>query len=113
MLPNVLSENYFKNPLIPINIMKDTRLQSGLDATSLIKLMKATQEREDYRTKLKNIKVPTLVMQGEKDTLLPPSFAEEVHKNIPQSKLIIIKDVGHTLNLEAVPEISNQILKFI
>lgn len=113
MLPNVLSENYFKNPLIPINIMKDSRLQSGLDAASLIKLMKATQEREDYRAKLKNIKVPALVIQGEKDTLLPPSFAEEVHKNIQQSKLVIIKDVGHTLNLEAVPEISQQILAFV
>ncbi len=113
MLPNVLSENYFKNPLIPINIMKDSRLQSGLEATSLIKLMKATQEREDFRTKLKHIKVPTLVMQGEKDTLLPPSFAEEVHKNITQSKLVIIKDVGHTLNLEAVSEISQQILAFV
>ncbi len=113
MLPNVLSENYFKNPLIPINLMKDSRLQSGLDATSLIKLMKATQEREDYRAKLKHIKVPALIMQGEKDTLLPPSFAEEVHKNIQQSKLVIIKDVGHTLNLEAVPEISQQILAFV
>ena len=113
MLPNVLSENYFKNPLIPISAMKDARLQSGLDASSLIKLMKATQEREDYRPRLKNIKAPSLVMQGDKDTLLPPSFAEEVHKNIPQSNLIIIKDVGHTLNLEAVPEICKHILEFV
>jgi pimeloyl-ACP methyl ester carboxylesterase len=113
MLPNVLSENYFKNPLIPIKVMKDARLQSGMDSTSLIKLMKATQEREDYRPMLKNIKVPTLVMQGEKDSLLPPLFAEEVHKNIFDSTLLIIKDAGHTLNLEAVPEISKQILQFV
>ncbi len=113
MLPNVLSENYFKNPLIPISVMKDARLQSGMDSVSLIKLMKATQEREDYRPMLKNIQVPALVMQGEKDTLLPPEFAEEVHKNIINSKLVIIKDAGHTLNLEAVPEISKQILQFV
>jgi pimeloyl-ACP methyl ester carboxylesterase len=113
MLPNVLSENYFKNPLIPINAMKDARLQSGMDATSLIKLMKATQEREDYRPMLKHIKVATLVLQGEKDSLLPPVFAEEVHKNLTNSKLIIIKEVGHTLNLEAVQEISQHILQFV
>lgn len=113
MLPTVLSENYFKNPLIPISAMKDARLQSGLDPASLIKLMKATEAREDFRPQLKHIKVPTLIIQGEKDLLLPPHFAEEIHKNIPQSQLEIIPFVGHTLNLEAVPQISKLILNFI
>jgi len=113
MLPTILSENYFKNPLIPIEAMKDARLQSGLDPNALIKLMKATESREDFRPKLKNIKVPTLIIQGEKDLLLPPHFAEEIHNNLPNSTLAIIPHVGHTLNLEAVPQISKLMLDFI
>jgi len=113
MLPVILSDNYFMKPLIPIDIMKDARLQSGLDTNALIKLMKATEAREDYRTKLRSIHVPTLVLQGEKDLLLPPLFAEEVHKNIRNSELNIIQGVGHTLNLEAVPQISKLMLDFL
>lgn len=113
MLPTVLSEGYFRNPLIPLEAMKDARLQAGVDPMAIIKLMKATEAREDFRPKLKGIKVPTLIIHGEKDLLLPVSFAEEIHKNLPGSKLDIIPDAGHTLNLEAVPRVAGLVKTFI
>jgi 3-oxoadipate enol-lactonase len=113
MLPTVLSEGYFRNPLIPLEIMKDARLQSGIDPTALVKLMKATETREDFRPKLSGIKVPTLIIHGEKDLLLPVSFAEEIHKNLPGSQLHIIPLAGHTLNLEGVPQAVTRIKQFI
>lgn len=113
MLPSVLSEAYFKNPLIPIDLMKQTRQEANEDKQALFKLMKATKERPDYRPELKKITTPTLVIQGEKDLLLPVHLADEVAKAIPGAKLEIIANVGHTLNLEAVPQMSSIIKDFI
>jgi 3-oxoadipate enol-lactonase len=113
MLPSVLSENYFTNPLIPIDLMKQARQESIDDKQALFKLMRATKEREDYRKKLVNIAIPTIVIQGEKDLLFPVHMAKEVSDSIPKSKLVIIPNAGHTLNLEAVPQMSKVIYDFI
>ncbi|MHB8258866.1 MAG: alpha/beta fold hydrolase [Bacteroidia bacterium] len=112
MLPSVLGESYFKNPIIPIDLMKQVRTDATTDSTALFKLMQATKDRPDYRPLLKNITAPTLIIHGEKDLLLPVHLAVEVHKAIPNSVLEVIPNVGHTLNLEAVVQTSQLILNF-
>lgn len=113
MLPSVLSENYFLNPLIPIDLMKQTRQEANEDKQALFKLMRATKERIDYRPELKKITIPTMVIQGEKDLLLPVHMANEVAKSIPNSQFKVIPHVGHTLNLEAVPQMVAIIKDFL
>lgn len=113
MLPSVLSEAYFKNPLIPIDLMKQARRDANNEKEALFKLMAATKEREDFRPKLKKIKAPTLVVQGEKDLLLPVHMAVEVSNNIPGSILKVIPGAGHTLNLEAIQPMAKEILDFL
>jgi 3-oxoadipate enol-lactonase len=113
MLPSVLSEAYFSNPLIPIDLMKQARQEANDDKQSLFKLMRATKERGDYRTELQKITTSTLIIQGEKDLLFPIHMAEEVAKAIPNSKLEIIANAGHTLNLEAVPQLCSKIKAFL
>lgn len=113
MLPSVLSEDYFKNPLIPIEMMKQARQEVNGEKEALFKLMQATKEREDYRYELQKIKTPTVVIQGEKDLLFPIHMAAEVAKNISNSQLKIIPGAGHTLNLEAISQMSKEIKDFI
>lgn len=113
MLPSVLSENYFANPIIPIAAMKEARKDVNQNSEAIFKLMRATKERGDYRPELKKITAPTLVIQGEKDLLLPVHLAGEVHKSIPGSVFKIIPQAGHTLNLEHVPEVCKEIRDFL
>lgn len=113
MLPSVLSENYFASPLIPINKMKNARTEANQNSAAIFNLMKATRDRPDYRKQLNKIKTPCLIIQGEKDFLLPVHLAEEVNKNISGSRLIVIARAGHTLNLEHVPEVSSAMLEFL
>lgn len=113
MMPSVLGEDYFKNPIVPIELMRQARADLNSDATALKKLMLATKERPDYREKIRNIKIPTLIIHGEKDLLLLVNMAEEVHRSIPNSQLVIIPNAGHTLNLEAVPQSIAAVKKFI
>jgi len=113
MLPSVLSEEYFLNPLIPIDTMKAARKDLNQNSGAILKLMRATKERSDFRKALHKISAPTLIIQGEKDTLLPVHMANEVHLNIKNSKFIIIPHAGHTLNLEHVPEVCKHLLAFL
>ncbi len=113
MLPAVLSEEYFKNPLIPIDLMKQARQEVNGEAQSLFKLMQATKARQDYRPELKKITTPTLILQGEKDLLFPPHMAKEVSDNIKGSAIKIVPVAGHTLNLEAVPQMCAEMKAFI
>jgi 3-oxoadipate enol-lactonase len=113
MLPSVLSETYFSNPLIPIATMKEARKELNQNSASIFHLMEATKQRKDYRKELKKIATPTLIIQGEKDLLLPVHLAEEVQRHIKNSTLIIVKHAGHTLNLEHYTEVSKYILDFL
>lgn len=113
MLPTVLSDTYFESPLIPIDLMKNARKDLNPSPESLFKLMTATKQRPDYRKNLENIKIPTLIIHGEKDLLLPMYMATEVQKHIAGSRLEVIKNLGHTLNLEAPKQCVDLILGFV
>lgn len=113
MLPSVLSENYFSKPIIPIELMKESRKDLNQSKEAIFNLMRATKERKDFRKELEKITAQTLIIQGEKDLLLPVHLANEVHLHIKNSKFEIIKNAGHTLNLEHVPEVCQHIISFL
>lgn len=113
MMPFVLSEDYFSKPIIPIELLKKSREDLNQNSQAIFNLMRATKERPDFRPELNKIKVPTLIIQGEKDLLLPVYLAQEVQKNIPGSQLTVIKHAGHTLNLEHVPAVCTHIITFL
>lgn len=63
-----------------------------------------TMEGETDKAELiKSIKAPTLVLWGEKDLLIPVSNAHQFHKDLPNSELHILKNMGH-VPMEENPE---------
>jgi 3-oxoadipate enol-lactonase len=113
MLPVVLGATYFEKPLIPIQTLKDLRISSNLSPENLFKLMMATETRGDFRSQLKNVKIPVMIIHGEEDLLIPVAIAQHVNENIPESDFIVLNGVGHTLNLEAIPQISGLISEYL
>ncbi|UCE51430.1 MAG: alpha/beta hydrolase [Desulfobacterales bacterium] len=63
--------------------------------------------------KLRQIKVPTLIMAGQDDTLAPPRFSQLLHDTIPNSRLRIIENTSHYLVLERPELVNAEILKFL
>ena len=58
----------------------------------------------DIEVALPKIKVPTLVIWGDKDRVLDVSSAEVFKRLIPQAQLVIFKDVGHAPQMERTKE---------
>ncbi len=113
MLPVVLGATYFEKPLIPIQTLKELRISNNLSADNLFKLMQATETRGDYRAQLMKVKAPVMIIHGEEDLLIPVAIAQQVNENIPESEFIVLNGVGHTLNLEAIPQISGLISEYL
>lgn len=59
------------------------------------------------------IKCPTLIILGEKDTLIPKESGEKTQQSIPQCKLKIIKGAGHAPFISHPNEFLKRITNFI
>lgn len=62
--------------------------------------IQAMMERGDSTPLLGRLKVPTLIVAGVEDTLIPPTEAEAMHRAVPVSKCRVMPFVGHLPNLE-------------
>ena len=56
----------------------------------------ALQDR--IEEKLPYVRVPTLVVRGGKDPIVPQRWCEEAVRLLPQGRLVVIPGAGHTVN---------------
>ncbi len=67
----------------------------------------------DNRADLAKVKIPTLILQCSEDVIAPLAVGEYVHKQIPGSKLVILKATGHCPNLSAPEEVMAAMRDFV
>jgi pimeloyl-ACP methyl ester carboxylesterase len=65
---------------------------------------------ENVRDVLPHISVPTLLLYGDRDVRAPLTVAEGLHIAIPGSRLVVLPDTGHLVNIEA-PEAFNKAVR--
>jgi len=69
---------------------------------------------EDFRDDVASIKVPTLVIHGDADRILPiAATGERMPKLIPGAQLHVVKDGPHGLNWTHAAEVNTALLKFL
>lgn len=64
---------------------------------------------EDRRPKLKTIKAPTVVVQGEDDPLVPLEASRDVAENTPGAEFRLLPGMGHVITPGVVKELANAI----
>ena len=65
-----------------------------------------------YR-RLTRLKLPVLVMHGDKDRVLPPLNGKRLAARIPGARLVMIPNAGHMLTSDAPEVTMNAILGFL
>ena len=69
---------------------------------------------EDFREDIKQIKIPTLVIHGDADRILPiAATGARTAKLIPGAKLHVVKDGPHGLNWTHATEVNTALLQFL
>ncbi|MCR4404303.1 MAG: alpha/beta hydrolase [Candidatus Acetothermia bacterium] len=70
-------------------------------------------EEASFEKKLKGVRIPTLILFGEHDRVVPPGNADLLAKAIPNSTVRILKDAGHFFPLEAPEAAVKVVLEFL
>jgi pimeloyl-ACP methyl ester carboxylesterase len=73
--------------------------------------IQAYDQQEDLETALAQVQVPTTIIWGERDQLLPITCAFDFHTGIAHSELVLLSGVGHTPQIQAAAEVASIILK--
>ncbi|MGZ5835423.1 MAG: alpha/beta fold hydrolase [Xanthobacteraceae bacterium] len=117
--PEQLMRNLFHNQEIPDQLLKlpvneDERRRQMKNALTLAKV--GWQPRlydPNLRKWMHRIDVPTLIIGGDDDKIMPTPYGAEFQKLIPNSKLEIIKACGHVPQIEKPEETAALIVKHI
>jgi len=75
-------------------------LMASSSSQGVIGALLGMAERPDMASMLGKIRVPTLVIAGSDDTLVPPSDAEALARSIPGAQLNLIPKAGHLVGFE-------------
>ncbi|MGB3608263.1 alpha/beta fold hydrolase, partial [Psychroserpens sp.] len=68
----------------------------------------------DFRSELKNVNVPTLIIHGDADATVPmETSAKQAHEGIENSTLEIIKGAPHGLNITHSDELNELLINFL
>ena len=69
---------------------------------------------EDFRKDVAKIDVPTLVMQGDADRIVPfPSSGQRTAKMVKGAELVVIKDGPHNIAWTHADEVNSALLQFL
>ena len=69
--------------------------------------------RTNYVNRLPEIAIPTLILHGDDDRLLPVPIAERAHRLMPNSRLEIIPNCGHLAPLEQPEAVNRALCEFL
>ena len=63
--------------------------------------------------RLKKINIPTLILQGKEDILIPPGNAEILEKGIPHARKVMLDNIAHFLFQPDTEKVTNLISEFL
>lgn len=107
MLPRVLTEETIKgNPEL---VMKMRQIMEACPANTIANASFAMRDRADRTADLPGLKMPVLVVLGERDSLLPVEGGRKLAQACANGRLVVIGGAGHVPCMEN-PQATNAAL---
>jgi pimeloyl-ACP methyl ester carboxylesterase len=85
-------------------------LMSAQSVDGIVGALAAIRDRPDSRRSLAAVTVPTLVVCGAEDTLIPKAESEALRDAVPGARLALIAEAGHLPNYER-PDAFNDVVR--
>jgi 3-oxoadipate enol-lactonase len=113
MLPFIFTDKLFENPdMVQTAVDMIAAHHSVTPAYAIVRQLMACVEH-DARGRLGRITVPTLILAGKDDILVPFSLSEELATNIPKAELVVLDGGGHGFNTEVPDKFNQAVLEFL
>jgi pimeloyl-ACP methyl ester carboxylesterase len=87
-------------------------MAAGLGPDEFQRQSRALQRRPDQQKTLRKLKVPTLILAGAADTIMPLRRAEFLAGLIPAARLHVVENAGHLPQLEQPEAVSKVLTDF-
>ena len=111
MLPLLLSpQTEQSNPALVAAI---AGILNGTSVEGTVGALQAMRDRPDSTSTLTEINLPTLVIHGAEDRIIPFQEAEKMASRIPHGRLVKIQNAGHLLNMEKPAEFNAAFKDFL
>jgi len=111
MRPKLLAEDTYEDDPELVEIVDE--IMAAANVNGVVGALAAMRDRVDSTPMLAEIDVPTLVVHGAEDRLIPPSEAEAMHKAIPGSTLALIHGAGHLPQMEQEEAFNEAVAEFL
>ena len=112
-ISSCLTEEFIKNNPEIVEKIKSLLSMNPPDPIGLKRQSETLFVSPDIYDRLPDIKAPTLVIAGDKDIAINPENSRLLASRMPNSELVIIKNVGHMYDVEAPEEVSKIELDFL
>ncbi len=107
MLPNLFAPQNFDPESEIVAYVREMMMQTSPEGA--IAALRGMKERADSRPLLSSIEVPTIIIHGEDDQIVPLAEAQEMYAAMPDSNLFIVENAGHLPPMEQ-PDVFNGIV---
>lgn len=106
------SRNYFESHRDEIERIVEIRMRFEEDPKAYNNQLAAVLSF-DFKDRLPNITVPTLIVTGDEDYVVNPQNSYIMNQLMPNSKLVILKGAGHLAIIERADDYNRLVLNFI
>jgi pimeloyl-ACP methyl ester carboxylesterase len=111
MLPKLFSRKTFERH--PELVARMHARMARTPARTIVGTLRGLAIRPDRTEDLPRIAVPTLVIAGTEDQLIPMEESERIARSMPDARLVTIPDAGHVAPMENHPVTDPAILDFL
>jgi pimeloyl-ACP methyl ester carboxylesterase len=111
MLPRMLDPHNAQ--IRPDLVIRLRQIMEGCPPATIANACLAMRDREDQVEFLSSIRVPTLLIFGERDAITPPAMGQAMHERIANSRLVVVPHAGHLSPMEQPNAVNEAISQFL
>jgi pimeloyl-ACP methyl ester carboxylesterase len=104
MLPKMIANEARRNTFRKIMMTASPR--------GMVTAQRAMAARPDSTDTLRNVRVPTLIVVGDRDPITPVEDAQRMASLIPGSALVVIQDAAHASNFDQPDQFNRAAIDF-
>jgi pimeloyl-ACP methyl ester carboxylesterase len=70
-------------------------------------------ERFDMASRLERVRVPTLILVGDRDVLVSPRSLDQLYQGLPRSRLVKLTGCGHLASVAQPQRVAAEVKRFL
>jgi len=111
LLPRLFAPMTYENNKSLVDQVR--RMMEATPVEGIVGALNAMRDRPDSTPWLSQVRVPSLVVAGQEDTLIPVAESQKMAEQIPGARLAVVPGAGHLSSLEQPEAVTRALREFL